>query len=417
MYNVFLTQSGGFLGAIASILGLIMNALYEFLGLFNIANVGIAIILFTFIARGLMIPFTIKQQKFSKLSAIMNPEIAKIQSKYKGKKDQDSLQKQQLETQAVYEKYGASPTAGCLPLLITFPLMLALYQVIRNVPAYVHDIYGMYKVVADVIQGTNGYVGTMQDFAATVKVNTNSFKELAANGTISTNHIIDILSKLKPDQWAVLAKEFPNSASIINDSSREILNVNKFIGGLNILNNPGFRFPGILIPILSAVLAYFQTKQISANNPTDKDNPMAASMNTMNNVMPIMSGIFCLTFPIGIGLYWIAGSAFTIVQQAIINKHMEKVDIQDLIKKNVEKANKKKAKKGITSSSIEELAKKQTKSIDTKAEQRSNSTKDFANAVKKNYDTTVNNDVSYKPGSLSANANLLKNRNKDKGEK
>ena len=72
-------------------------------------------ILFTFLVNGLMMPMQIKQQKFSKMSMIMNPEIQAIQKKYKNKKDQASQQKMSLETQAVYQKYGVSPASGCLP--------------------------------------------------------------------------------------------------------------------------------------------------------------------------------------------------------------------------------------------------------------------------------------------------------------
>jgi YidC/Oxa1 family membrane protein insertase len=415
LFNVFLTQSGGVLGPIATLLGWILNAIYEFLSLFGIENVAIVIILFTFITRGLMIPLTLKQQKFTKLSAKMNPEIAKIQSKYKGKKDELSMRNQQLETQAVYQKYGASPTAGCLPMLIQLPIMFALYKVIYNIPAYVNDIRTIYNNIAVSIMRTNGYVDIMTKYA-----DANHVRVVAENGALSVNNIIDILSKFSKPEWTDLLTKFPDAANSISANSDKILQINRFIGGLNIIDNPGYKFPGILIPILAAALQYVQTKQISVNNPTDKDNPMAASMKSMNVVMPIMSGIFCFTFQTGIGLYWIAGSVFAIIQQSIINKYMEKVDVETLIEKNVMKANKRKARKGIDpNASLEELAKKQTRSIDSSTDSEAKSTSGYANSVKKNYDSSnyKKSDVSYKSGSISANANLLKNRNNDKGDK
>ena len=87
-----------------------------------------------------MIPLTIKQQKFSKMSAVMQPEIQKIQKKYEGKKDQASMMKQQEEIQLVYEKYGTSMSGGCLPLLIQMPILFALYPVIQNIPTYVRGV-------------------------------------------------------------------------------------------------------------------------------------------------------------------------------------------------------------------------------------------------------------------------------------
>ena len=68
------------------------------------------------------------------MTAVMQPEIQKIQKKYKGKKDQLSAQKMNEETMAVYEKYGVSPTGSCGQLLIQFPLIIALYQIIYRIP-------------------------------------------------------------------------------------------------------------------------------------------------------------------------------------------------------------------------------------------------------------------------------------------
>jgi YidC/Oxa1 family membrane protein insertase len=418
LYNVFLTQGGGFLAPIAALLGWILNALYEFLSLMNITNVGLVIILFTFITRGLMIPLTIKQQKYTKLSSRMNPEITKINAKYKGKRDQESMQRMQQETQAVYEKYGASPTAGCLPLIIQLPIMFALYEVIRNVPAYVSDIYKLYESIATGVAGIPGHVEFLTEAAGKVGVPVTKFTEVAS-GSMSINHIIDILSKFTSAQWGELASKFPNIQDLVVNKSEQIMNINTFIGGLNILNKPGLAFPGILIPILAAGLQFVQTKLMTANTPTDKDNPMASSMSTMNTVMPIMSGVFCVMLPMGVGLYWVAGSAFAIIQQLIINKHMDKIDVDTLIEKNKMKAKRKKVRKGIIpNTSIEELAKQQTKSIDTVSPQVTKSTSGYANSVKKNYNSSNgNSESSYKSGSIAANANLLKNRNHDKGDK
>ena len=165
MYSIYLTQSSGFLGTIAKPFGWIFNGIYEFLGLMHIENVAIAIILFTFIARALMIPLTIKQQKFSRMSAVMQPELAKIQAKYKGKKDQASMQQMQLEQQAVYQKYGSNPVAGCLPLLITLPIMLAMYRVIQNVPAYIEGVKQLYMPIAEQIHSIDGHVEVINNMA------------------------------------------------------------------------------------------------------------------------------------------------------------------------------------------------------------------------------------------------------------
>ena len=99
---MILTKSGGILGPIASVLGIIMDVLFHITGQFGIFNVGLCIILFTIVTKMLMLPLTIKQQKSTKLMSVMNPEIQAIQTKYKGKNDQESMRRQNVELQAVY---------------------------------------------------------------------------------------------------------------------------------------------------------------------------------------------------------------------------------------------------------------------------------------------------------------------------
>lgn len=152
-----------------------MSYLYQFLGwilegidwvvfhTFGIHNVGICIILFTFIVYLIMFPLNAKQQKSSRLMTKINPEILAIQEKYKGKKDNESMMRQQAETQEIYNKYGASPFGGCLPLIISMPIIFALYGVIREVTKY-----------APSLEGATGFLGldlsqTPTQYASTTK--------------------------------------------------------------------------------------------------------------------------------------------------------------------------------------------------------------------------------------------------------
>lgn len=152
-----------------------MSYLYQFLGwilegidwvvfhTLGIHNVGICIILFTFIVYLIMFPLNAKQQKSSRLMTKINPEILAIQEKYKGKKDNESMMRQQAETQEIYNKYGASPFGGCLPLIISMPIIFALYGVIREVTKY-----------APSLEGATGFLGldlsqTPTQYASTTK--------------------------------------------------------------------------------------------------------------------------------------------------------------------------------------------------------------------------------------------------------
>lgn len=415
MYSIFLTQDNGMiLGPVSKLLGWILNGLFNFLSTFGIENAGLCIILFTFIVNALMIPLTIKQQKFSKLSAKMNPELTKIQAKYKGKKDEVSMRNQQLETQALYQKYGANPTSGCLPMLITLPILFALYRVIYNIPAYVNSIYKMYETVAIKIQGMD-HIDKMKQIAE--KFPTLRVDKWEITDKMQVNNIIDVLAQFKSENWDTLQQQFPSIQGIIQDSSEKIIHVNSFIGGLNISDNPTWHNPiSLLVPILAIATQFIQTKMMTASTPIDDSNPTAATMKTMNNVMPFVSGIFCMTFPIGIGIYWIAGAVFRIVQQFFVNKYMERIDIEALIEKNAEKAKNKKAKLGIDpNTSLQEYAAKRTSTMKDKASVNvTNNNKKTVNEPS----GSENDKGSYTSGSISSIANMLGNKNSsDKGEK
>ena len=321
--------------------------------------------------------------------------------------------------QAVYEKYGSSPTAGCLPMLISLPIMFALYRVIYAIPAYITDVKALYETVALEIQKIDGYAVVMQNFVNTnaIAVSMKNFEELETN-VLTSNHIIDILAGFNLQNWTALEEVFPSIASIIAENAEKITHVNSFLGNLNILNTPmatGLLSVGIFVPILAMVFQIVQTKQMQGNTQMDPDNPTAQSMKAMNTFMPIMSGFICLMIPIGVGIYWIASSVFQIIQQIFINRYLEKTDIEEMIAKNVEKQAKRREKYGIeTGSKMAEIAKTSTKSIETKAK----TTADYANITgkipEKASSGAETKEFAGGSDSIASYANIMKNRTKEK---
>ena len=105
----------------------------------------------------------------------------------------------------------------------------------------------------------------------------------------------------------------------------------------------------LLVPILAGLTQFLNVKLMpqapQSSNGSGTMDSMQASMKTMNLMMPIMSAFFCFTFPTGMGIYWIAGSVVRSIQQVLINKHIDKIDFDELVKKNMEKAAKKPEKK------------------------------------------------------------------------
>ena len=147
---MFLTKSTTFIiGPIAELIGIIMNGIFVVLSKIGLPNVGLSIIFMTILIYMLMLPLTIRQQKFSKLQRKMQPELQKIQRKYQGRKDSASVAAQQEEMKQVYDKYGVSASGSCVQLLIQMPILFALYRVFYNVPAYLSSVKAAFYPLVD----------------------------------------------------------------------------------------------------------------------------------------------------------------------------------------------------------------------------------------------------------------------------
>ncbi len=408
------TKVGGFLGPFAEILGLIMDAIFRFTSLFGVMNIGVCIILFTLIVKVLMFPLTVKQQKFSKMNTVMQPELQAIQKKYKGKSDQESMMKMNVETKAVYEKYGVSMTGGCLQLVIQLPILLALYQVIYHIPAYVNSVGSVFYDITDKLLGTVGgnlqtLAGQLNEFATAHSVSMSMISNFATEPTNSK--VVDFLYKLNPAQWQLLQDQYP----VIETSSIELIErMNSFLG-INLATTPWQGFMpniGWILPVLAGLSQWYSTRLMSSTQNLSDDNPSASMMKQMNIMMPLMSVFFCFTLPSGIGIYWIAQSVFMIIQQWIINRHLSNIDIDEMVKKNMEKANAKRAKKGLPPQKITQSATvslKQMQADEAKREKELEEKKARTAAQVKESTEYYNKDP--KPGSLAAKAAMVKKYN------
>ena len=386
---ILATKSGTpIIGQIAVVMGWIMNAIYKVLDMVGIQNLGLCIIIFSILIYLCMTPLQIKQQKFSKLSAIMQPEIQKIQKKYQGKKDQDSMMKMQEETQAVYQKYGVSATGSCVQLAIQLPILYALYQVIQNIPAYVGSVYNVFNGVCTKILAVDGFTDIINNFIADNKMTR------VRQVTDNADSIVDFLYALSPSQWKSLQdiSQFSGFSDQISKTASEIQKMQTF-GVLNIADQPlSYIKTGSLILIIAALaipLLSWATQmlnlklmpQAATQNGNDDNNAMASSMKTMNTVMPLMSAFFCFTFPVGLGIYWIASAVVRSIQQLLINRHLNKMNIDDLVNENMRKMEAKRAKEGLPPQKITNQAHQSARNIN-KIEKGMSGT-DEANRAKK----------------------------------
>lgn len=452
---ILLTQSSTpIIGQVAWVLGKIMEGIFTVLDFIGIPNIGLSIILFTIVVYLLMMPLTIKQQKFSKLSAKMNPEIQAIQAKYKGKSDNDSMMAQNQEVQAVYAKYGVSPTGSCVQLIIQMPILFALYQVIQAMPAYVGKIGNTFGVLADKIISVDNGQFLQNSGIDTIANTVTMYGKHITEGNVR-NGIIDVLNRLSSTDMAAIAEHYDLASLtykgdmiLSNGSARGLIDTYNNFLGLNMGNSPSHIINGaletgsyllvvgaILIPVLSALTQWINVKLMPTQeneNKNTQENSMASSMKMMNNIMPLMSAWFCFTLPSGMGLYWIAGSVVRTIQQIVINKHIDKMDFDEIIKKNSAKSAKKMEKMKAQQEKLNAYANMNTRNIQTKQPtqtkqpaqapvQTKPSIQNKANAkssmtdeereaaVKKSTDYYNNGNA--KPGSLMARANMVKQYN------
>ena len=404
---IILTTQTGFLKPIAWLLGQIFNGLFNLI--YNIAEwftdkpyhvpiIGISVILFTIIVRLILLPMTIKQQKFSKLSGLMNPELQEIQAKYKDKRDQVSMMNMQAETKAVYEKYGTSPTGGCLTMLIQLPIMFALYRVIYKIPGYVTKIRELCGGIADKITGSGDDWATKLDAINGISVS-------ASTGRAT---LIDKIYNLSPEKWSEVQNAF--SSVDFGNAFDQIHGYNNLFG-ISLTQAPGWRLSwALIIPILAGLTQWLSVKlmenknNVNVGSQNDQQAGMASSMKVMNTIMPILSAVFCVSFASCIGLYWIASSVVQIIVQLVINKKMNNKDVDEIVKENIEKANIKRAKKGLPPVKISNVTSKYVEQVH-KMEARENRKEERDKEIK---ESTSYYNTSAKPGSLAAKANMVK---------
>lgn len=343
---------------IAQVLGYIFNLLFEALSFLHIGNVAIAIILFTIIVKLCMLPLSIKQQKLAKLNSVMSPEIRAINEKYKDKKnDQNAMMKMQEETKAVYEKYGVSQMGGCvqmlIQMLIQMPILLALYQVFRFIPLYItqlKNLFTAFLIDNGGIMSASGYTDTMKQFGENID-------------WTNVNTAITEINKFSTENWDVLRDAFPAFSDIIANSHASLEQMNTFLG-INMSQEPGFGLTlAFLIPVLSGLSQFISVKVAQGNTPVDDDNPMAASMRMTTYIFPLMSAFIAISVPAGLGLYWIATSVIQTIITVFINRYYDKLGAETIVKKNVEKRNKKRAKKGLPPETIAKNATVSTKNV------------------------------------------------------
>ena len=364
----------------------------------------------------------------------MQPELKAIQEKYKGRRDEAAQMAMNNETQMVYDKYGVSPMGSCGQLLIQMPILLALYRVFYNVPAYITAVRDKFIVIADEIMTYEGFSEIMTKIQTDYKVALNVKPDFVVSDTNTVdqvrNFIIDVIYKVpsidslvKPNaDGEVYFTALDSVTEILNSGVEHFHEFNYFLG-LNISDNPwniikesfaAGNYVLLVMALLITVTSYL-TQVISiklmptSNNNNNQNDMMAQQMKTMNTMMPLMSLFFCFTLPVGLGIYWVVSAAYRCVQQVTINKIIQNMSLDDIIEKNKEKAKAKQEKRGVYESQIREAAAMKTRTIENKA--------NIGNYAEEDSNAYSNVNKTYKPGSMAAKANMVREYNERNSRK
>lgn len=282
----------------------LMINLYE---LFS--NYGLAVIAFALVIKLILLPFQMKSKRSMMRTARLTPLVNEIQKKYEGNK-----QKAQMEVSKLYKEEKINPMSGCLWSLIPFPILIALYSVIRQ------PLTSMMRLGAETITAIESKITSL---GLTLPEASNAYREIQMTDIIHQN-------------WSSFAGMDPG-----------LVDIDYGFLGLNLGSQPEWNFfakvdwsdssvwlPALglfLIPVISAALSYFSMKISNKTNPTAQQTQ--GSMKGMMLIMPLISLYIGFVMPAALGVYWIAGSVFAIIQDLILNKYYgKKLDAEDAVR-------------------------------------------------------------------------------------
>ncbi|MCL2360287.1 MAG: YidC/Oxa1 family membrane protein insertase [Defluviitaleaceae bacterium] len=354
---------GFIVGPIAAFFGFILDMMFRLVYSITPNNsLGFAIILLTIIAMTLMLPLGIKAQKSMTKMQQLGPEVDKIKAKYGGKPtDPEIKRKMDGEIQALYSKNKINPLGGCLPMLIQMPLFFALLYIMQQSFLYVGTLNDLYMNLAEAVQAYPGYQGVIWDMAmsyipqgwqntaaevaahfswieyngvmvledwnsVTQACNITGWSYAAAVEAVGGNYIniantadlSRVLNRFQPSDWEIILREYPAAYAGPIHGLYEYKNSIEIFFGLNLIENSGMSWPGVIVPFFTVITTLGQSwlSQL-VNKP--KDDKAKTQQTIMMVIMPIFMGFITITMPAGVGLYWIFSNLFRLIQQIVMN--------------------------------------------------------------------------------------------------
>jgi YidC/Oxa1 family membrane protein insertase len=234
----------------------LLAAIYGF-----VRDYGLAIILLTAVVRLVLLPLGIKQTKSMREMQRIQPEMRRIQQKHKG--DRQKLNEEMMQ---LYKEHGVNPFGGCAPLLLQFPVLIALYWVIRRPLAYLQHV---------------------SDWALPQDL---------------TEHPLAV------QQWLGMRLDC-SATTALGGRPGEALDVVCGTGVISVI-------PYIVLIGIMGFTTYYQQKQMQTVQGAN--NPQAAQMQMLTRIMPLFLIVIGWSFPAALVLYWTVTNLWTIGQQRLI---------------------------------------------------------------------------------------------------
>ena len=307
-------------------LGFIINMIYRL-----VQNYGVAIIIFTIIVKLILLPLNIKSQKAMRKQQKIQPILAELQKKYAN--DKEKLQQEMMK---LYKDNNVSMMGGCLPMLIQMPILIGLYNVIRSPLRY---LFGVSIADAGVVDKINLIIQRMtEQFPA----------EISKYTGYTAQRLFDI-AQIELSTWSEKVLDIAEAWSINYNFLG--LDLSKYpSASLSAITSANFSdwatIALLIIPALAVFTTWISMKQsqkMSGQNNNSQNEQMASTMNTMNLMMPIMTGFFAFTLPSGMGIYWIISNLVQMIQQHVLNAYFK--DKEDDFVVKVREPNRKNRKK------------------------------------------------------------------------
>lgn len=260
-------------------------------------NYGITLIIFSILLKVCMIPLGIKQQKGLIANARMQPKMKALQKAYGNNK-----QRYSEELQKLYNEEHFSPMSSCLPMLIQFPILFGMLDVI-------------YYPIKHMLRLPAGTINKAIEIATTV---------LGENGLNAYSKEISVIS-------AIRHNSAPFYEGLGADIADKILNFDFTMFGLNLFDQPtltpngkpmGLYLALMVIPILSGVTSLIMSLITKQSTAATTDGQMAGMNNSMMIMMPVMSVWISFVVPAGVGIYWLISNICSCVQSYVLNRVM-----------------------------------------------------------------------------------------------